>query len=84
MSTHARQYTIRNIPQHVDRLLRRRARDNGKSLNQVALEALSECVGESRQVYDDLDFMIGSMTAADAKHLEHAVAQQRRIDPKLC
>ena len=39
------QYTIRNIPKEVDRVLRRRARQQGRSLNDVLVEALSAAAG---------------------------------------
>jgi hypothetical protein len=78
-----RQYTIRSVPQHVDRALRRRAKEAGKSLNQVALEALIEGSGERRRVYDDLDFLVGSMNGAEAKALDREIAEQRSIDEKL-
>ena len=39
------QYTLRNVPTRVDQELRRRAREEGKSLNQAALEALERGVG---------------------------------------
>jgi len=35
------QYTLRNIPAALDRMLRRRAKEKGASLNEVALEALA-------------------------------------------
>ena len=78
-----RQYTIRSVPQYVDRALRRRARETGKSLNQVALEALIEGVGERKRVYDDLDFLVGSLSRAEAEALDRDVAEQRSIDEKL-
>lgn len=78
-----RQYTIRNVPRHVDRALRKRATETGKSLNQVALEALIEGSGEHGKVYDDLDFLVGSLNRAEAKALEREIAEQRSIDEKL-
>lgn len=39
------QYTLRNIPAVLDRVLRRRAREQGASLNEVALEALARGAG---------------------------------------
>lgn len=39
------QYTIRNVPNFLDAVLRRRAQEQGKSLNEVALEALTRGVG---------------------------------------
>jgi hypothetical protein len=82
MSRAQKQYTIRNVPAHVDEALRRRARSAGKSINQVALDALTLGAGVSQQ-FSDLDFMIGSMSAADAKRMDGEIAAQRRIDPKL-
>jgi hypothetical protein len=79
----ARQYTIRSVPQHVDRALRRRAKESGKSLNQVALEALIEGSGERTRRYDDLDFLVGSLSRAEAKALDREIAEQRSIDEKL-
>ena len=39
------QYTIRNVPETLDKALRRLARDRGKSLNEVAIEALARGSG---------------------------------------
>ena len=41
------QYTIRNVPDTLDEALRRTARDRGKSLNEVAVEALARGAGVS-------------------------------------
>ena len=40
------QYTIRSVPEHVDRELRRRASEQHKSLNTVILETLEEVCRE--------------------------------------
>jgi hypothetical protein len=39
------QYTIRNVPNTLDEALRRLARERGKSLNEVAIEALARGAG---------------------------------------
>lgn len=39
------QYTIRNVPEALDEALRRAARERGKSLNEVAIEALARGAG---------------------------------------
>jgi len=39
------QYTIRNVPDILDEALRRSAREQGKSLNEVAIEALARGAG---------------------------------------
>ena len=39
------QYTIRNVPGTLDQALRRAAREQGKSLNEVAIDALARGAG---------------------------------------
>lgn len=77
------QYTLRNIPVELDRTLRRRARDEGKSLNAVALEAL--LAGSGGQIgglpVRDLSDIAGSWV--DDPEVDAALADQRRIDPEL-
>jgi len=77
------QYTIRGISASLDLALRERARHEGKSLNQVAVEALAEGLGVSstRVVRRDLDDISGSWKKDPA--LEKALAEQDRIDPAL-
>lgn len=55
------QYTVRNVPEPVDRYLRKRARLSGKSLNQVVIDVLSEKVTTpTDNVITALDWFIGS------------------------
>ena len=84
-SNTAKQYTIRNIPLRVDRTLRKRARDTGKSFNQTVLDALVNGSGEfllpgPRR---DLSFIAGSMTVDEATEMDLEIKAQRQIDPKL-
>lgn len=74
------QYTLRKVPPSVDRALRERARRLGRSLNQVAVEALAQGVGQGTSCasYADLDAFFGSWTA-DPK-VDKALADQRKID----
>ena len=55
-------YTLRKVPANLDRALRRKAQREGKSLNAIALEALSVGLGLSGKTvqYGDLDFIFGS------------------------
>lgn len=56
-----KQYTIRNIPEPVDRYLRKRAKLSGQSLNAVIIEELSERAGTGKQtLLESLDWFIGS------------------------
>jgi hypothetical protein len=79
----AKQYTVRNVPAHVDQALRRRARRAGKSFNQLLVETLSEAAGAGQRRYDDLDFMVGSMSKPDAEAIGREVVAQRKVDPAL-
>jgi plasmid stability protein len=77
------QYTLRNIPKQLDRLLRERARREGKSLNEVVLEALRralELEGEP-VIHRDLRDIAGTWVSDD--EVDRALADQRRIDPDL-
>jgi hypothetical protein len=79
----ARQYTIRNIPPGVDVVLRKRARDTGKSFNQVALDALVTGAGEPPKPKRDLREVVGSLTSNEAAKMDEEVRLQRQIDPGL-
>ena len=76
------QYTIRGIPKEVDLELRRRARREGKSLNEVALQALAaSTIGEGTVKYRDLSDLVGSWVHDE--ETERVLEEQRRIDPEL-
>jgi plasmid stability protein len=77
------QYTIRNIPKAVDAALRRRAKRQGRTLNEVAVQAMTEALGlvpespRRRSVRDIL-----GARPKDVE-LEAALDDQRQIDPVL-
>jgi len=74
------QYTLRAVPPVVDRALRRRARQEAKSLNTVAVEALARGLElDAKPVqHTDLDGLIGSWQEDPA--FDRAVAEFERID----
>jgi hypothetical protein len=74
------QYTLRNVPAAVDKALREQARREGRSLNDVALEALARACGLTgdRVRHRDVSFL--RMSPEDAAALEAALAEQRTID----
>jgi hypothetical protein len=78
------QYTIRGVPDHVDNLLRQKARSSGKSLNEMALAALIETCGDSdlSTRYHDLDDLSGSWVE-NAKGFDEAMVSLRRTDPEI-
>lgn len=74
------QYTIRKVPDALDRELRERAKRKGISLNDAAVEAMSRGlgVGQDGVVYDDLDDLIGTWKPDDA--FDRAIEQQDSVD----
>ena len=77
------QYTIRNVPGPVDAALRHSARRQGKSLNEVAVEALVRGAGltESRIPQRDLADIAGSWRKDP--EFDRALAAQDTIDEDL-
>jgi len=77
------QYTLRNIPPDVDKALRQKAREQGRSLNEVAVEALAHGAGIGRTIVTnhELDFAIGSWVE-DAE-FDWSITDHRRIEPEL-
>jgi hypothetical protein len=77
------QYTIRNVPTPVDTALRQSARQQGKSLNDVAVEALTRGAGltETRSRQRDLKD-IAQTWRKDAE-FDRAIAAQDAIDDEL-
>ena len=76
-------YTLRNVPPAVDRALRRKARREGRTLNEVAIEALARGVGIDQPLIEnhEWDFLIG--TWMEDPEVESALTDQRRIDLEL-
>jgi plasmid stability protein len=77
------QYTIRQIPKAVDRALRVKAKAQGKSLNQLALEALAQQAGVGSAVKKskrDISFL--QMEPEDIKAIREAHEMCDQIDPE--
>ena len=77
------QYTIRGIPPAVDQALRKRARSSGKSLNEAAIEALSEGIGVAAAPRKRRDLSDLAGTWVSEPEVEAALADQDQIDPDL-
>ncbi len=77
------QYTIRNVPDSVDEALRRAAHERGKSLNEVAIEALARGAGVSgeRGRQRDLGDIAGTWRRDPA--FDSALAAQHTIDKEM-
>jgi hypothetical protein len=74
------QYTIRGVPREVDRELRRRARDQKVSLNQLLVDELRSVAGTPRK-YRSLEGIAG--TWKEDPEFDRALEEQRQIDTDL-
>ncbi len=74
------QYTIRSIPEPLDRILRQRAEREHKSLNTVVLEAAVKDEAEPK-TYHDLDHLIG--TWVEDPEFDEAMRACEQIDEDL-
>jgi hypothetical protein len=79
------QYTLRNIPEQVDQILRRKAREQGRSLNDVALEALSLGAGivpQGQQPVKRRDLSDIAGTWVEDPEFDKAIAEMDQIHPE--
>jgi len=79
------QYTLRNVPPQLDRVLRKKAKESGRSLNEVAIESMANGAGissngKSRPRVDWSDF-VGTYVKDEG--FEQAIKDQDQIDPDL-
>ena len=79
----AEQLTIRAVPKRVGVRLRERARQEGKSLNAAAVEALARGVGLSEEDtrFTDLDDLAGTWVEDPA--FDRAIAEMDAVDRDL-
>ena len=75
------QYTIRGVPEDLDRRIRQDAHRNGKSMNSELVEALRKGLGMESPArrFNDLDDLAGSWV--EDPEFDKAVAEMDRIDP---
>lgn len=74
------QYTIRKVPDSLDTALRRRAREQGKSLNEVAIEALARGAGVSGDPCRQRDLHDIAGTWRNDRAFDRALAAQDAVD----
>ncbi|MBI4607963.1 MAG: hypothetical protein HY726_03010 [Candidatus Rokubacteria bacterium] len=79
--------TLRNLPPEVVRIIRRKAEEEGVSMNKAVIRLLEESlavgVKKERLLHHELDALAGAWTEEEASAFERALAQQRAIDPDL-
>ena len=76
------QYTIRNISRELDRALKSRAKQLGKSVNQLALEALAASL-DQRVRRRNLRGMKAGWSKREHAELERFLQRDRKIDREL-
>jgi hypothetical protein len=77
------QYTIRNVPDYLDAVLRSHAREQGKSLNELVLEVLARGAGLSERPLRRRDLDEISGTWQEDPEIDSALATQDTIDEKM-
>ena len=77
------QYTIRNIPKALDQALRKKAKTERRSLNEMIIEAIRQMLQLSNEPikHHDLDFLIGSWV--EDPEFDKAIEAQDQIDPEM-
>ncbi len=83
MKKNRTQYTLRDIPERLDRRLREMATEYTVSLNRAAISALEKGVGLADQVpaQHDLDDLAGTWVPDPA--FDQAIAEMDQIDEDL-
>jgi len=74
------QYTIRNVPRTLDEALRRAARERGKSLNEVAIEALARGAGVAGERSRQRDLSDVAGTWRNDPAFDSALAEHDTVD----
>jgi len=76
------QYTLRGVPKALDEALRERSRAQGKSLNEIAIEALRDGLGIGADLpVRDLSDVVGTWKKDSAA--EAAFVAQDQVDKAL-
>jgi plasmid stability protein len=78
------QYTIRNIPEPVDRAIKKRAKRTGKSFNATVVELLSlQTFGTTAPDANSLQWFVGAGKGLIDEDFDNAIAEQSKIDETL-
>ena len=77
------QLTVRGVPIRLNEVLRKKAKEEGKSLNAVLVESLMRGagLGPEEPCFNDLDSIIG--TWVEDPKFDEAMEMMNKIDPEL-
>lgn len=74
------QYTIRNVSPSLDEAVRRRAKQEGKSLNEILVVALAQALGVASTAVKQRDLRGIAGTWVEDAQFDAAITDQHRID----
>lgn len=79
------QITLRNLPESVERAIRKRAKERHISLNQSATELLEQALGtdKERPKYRALRDLAGTWNDTEADAFDQRIEELRSIDPEI-
>ena len=80
--------TIRGLDEKTRRVLKKRAGQEGKSVNQLVLDILKERLGLKKEkkftrTHEDLDHLFGKWSNDEFKRIQGTVDSGRKIDKEL-
>lgn len=78
--------TLRHLRPELARAIERKAHEARTSLSGAVIALLEEATGLSKKrkaIHHDLDHLIGSWSAEEARAFDKNLAQQRKIDPEI-
>jgi len=79
--------TIRDIDSSLAAKLKKAAKKEGKTVDQLALEIIKRDIGIQKKKYtrkyDDLDHIFGKWTDKEFKQVQSAIDHLRKIDAEL-
>ena len=88
MAASLKNMTLRGLDSQLASSLKEEARRQGKSVNQIALDALRKQFGLSKprrftEVHRDLDHLFGRWDEEEFARIQQNIDSGRRIDPEL-
>ena len=80
--------TIRGGDSELAEKLKKTAKEQGKSVNQLTIELIQESLGLKKKKqfsneYSDLDELFGRWSEKEFKAIEEKVGKERHIDPEI-
>jgi plasmid stability protein len=80
--------TVRGIDESLSKELKRAAKAEGKSVNQVVIESIRSRLGKGNEkrftaVYHDLDHLFGKWSQEDFDAIQGKIDSERKIDREI-